>query len=83
MKTWPLLREPFDLLSLVTWRRILFGISEAALHLLLIVVAFCTSRGVHLFAPWLQIPAEGYGLERIYIRNRSCSFALLHPSKTL
>ena len=52
-----------------------------ALRLLLIVVAFCMSRGIHLFAPWLQIPAEGSGLEHIYTCNRSYSFALLRPLK--
>ena len=62
-------------------RRILFGISEVALHLLLIVVAFSTSRYVHHLASWLQIPAEGSGLEHIYTRNYSYSFALLRPRK--
>ena len=82
LKTRPLLlREPFNLLSLVTRRRILFGISEVALYLLLIAVAFCMSQGVHLLAPWLQIPAEGSSLEHNYTCNRSCSFALLHPCK--
>ena len=52
-----------------------------ALRLLLIVVAFCMSQGVHLLAPWLQIPAEVSGLEHIYTRNRSYSFALLRPHK--
>ena len=65
--------------SLVIWCRILFDIGEVALHLLLIAVAFCPSRGVHLFNPWLQIPAEGSGLEHIYTCNRSYSFALFHP----
>ena len=60
---------------------ILFGISAVALHLLLIMVALCTSRDVHHLALWLQIPAEGSGLEPIYTRNYSCSFALLHPCK--
>ena len=61
--------------------RIPFDISEVALRLLLIVVAFCTSRGVHLFASWLQISGEGSGLEHIYTCNRFYSFALLHPCK--
>ena len=64
-------RESFDLLSLVTWRHILFGISEVVIHLLLITVAFCTSRGVHVFALWLQIPAKGSGLEHICTHNCS------------
>ena len=76
-----LLREPLNLLSLVTRRRILFGISGVVLRLLLIVVAFCMSRGVHLFAPWLQIPAEGSGLEHIYTCNHSCYFAPLRPRR--
>ena len=62
-------------------RRILFGISGVALHLLLIAVAFCTSRDVHHLVPWLQIPAEGSSLEHIYTCNHSCSFALLCPCK--
>ena len=33
--------------------RILFGISGAALRLLLIVVAFCTSRDIYYLASWL------------------------------
>ena len=41
---------------------ILFGISEVALHLLLIVVAFCMSRDFYHLASWLQIPAEGSGV---------------------
>ena len=57
--------------------RILFCISEVALRLLLTGVTFCTSRDVHHVASWLQIPAEGSGLEHIYTCNRSCSFALL------
>ena len=65
----------------MTQHHIFFGISEVTLRLLLIVLAFCTSRGVHLFALWLQILAKGHGLEHIYIRNRSCSFAFLHPRK--
>ena len=36
-----------------------------ALRLLLIVVAFYTSRGVCLFASGPQIPAGGFGLEHI------------------
>ena len=76
-----LLREPLNLLSLVTRRRILFGISGVVLRLLLIVVAFCMSRGIHLLAPWLQIPTEGSSLEHIYTRNCYCSFALLRPRK--
>ena len=71
LKTWPLLREPLDLLSLVTQRRILFSISEVTLRLLLIAVAFCMSQGVHPFVPWLQIPAEGSGLKHIYTNNCS------------
>ena len=55
--------------------RILFGINGVTLCLLLIAVAFCTSQGVRLFASCLQIPAEGFGLEHISIRN--CSFTLL------
>ena len=58
-------------------RCILFSISEVALHLLLIAVAFCTSRDIYHLALWIQIPAEGFGLEHIYTRNCSCSFALL------
>ena len=42
---------------------------------------FVLPRGVYLFALWLQIPAEGSGLEHIYIRNRSYSSAFLHPRK--
>ena len=61
--------------------RILFDISAVALHLLLIAVAFCTSRDVHHLALWLQIPAEGSGLEHIYTRNCSCSIKLLRPHK--
>ena len=61
--------------------RILFGINGVALCLLLIAVAFYMSRGIHLLALWLQIPAEDFGLEHIYIRNCSCSFALLCPHK--
>ena len=49
------------------------------LRLLLIVVAFCTSRGIHLLAPWLQI--HGSSLEHIYTHNRSYSFTLLCPHK--
>ena len=71
LKTRPLLREPFDLPPLVVNRRIFFSISEVALHLLLIMVAFSSSRGVHLLAPWLQIPAEGSSLENICTRNYS------------
>ena len=56
--------------------RILFGISEVALCLLLIVVAFCTSRDVHHLGSWLQILAECSGLEHIYTGNCCCSFAL-------
>ena len=81
LKIRPLLREPLDLLPSVTKCCILFGISEVALRLLLIAVAFCMSRGIHLLAPWLQIPVEGSGLEHIYTRNRSYSFALLRPRK--
>ena len=62
-------------------RRILFSISEVALHLLLIAVAFCTSRDIYHLALWIQIPAEGFGLEHIYTCNCSCSFALLRPHK--
>ena len=61
--------------------RILFCISEVALRLLLTGVTFCTSRDVHHVASWLQIPAEGSGLEHIYTRNCSYSFALLRPYK--
>ena len=43
LKTWPLVREPFDFLLSVAQRRILFDISEVALRLLLIAVAFYTS----------------------------------------
>ena len=74
LKTWLSLREPFDLLSLVIWRRILFDICGVAFRLLLIAVAFCASRGVRLFTSCLQIPTEGFGLKRISICN--CSFAL-------
>ena len=72
-------REPFDFLHSVTQRRIFFGISKAALRILLIVVALRSSRGVHLSASCLQIPAYGFGLEHISTRN--CSFALLHLPK--
>ena len=61
--------------------RILFGISVVALRLLIIAVAFRTSRDIHHLASWLQIPAEGSGLEHIYTRNCSCSFALLRLHK--
>ena len=81
LKIRPLLREPLDLLPSVTKCCILFGISEVALRLLLIVVAFCMSQGVHHFAPWLKILAEGSDLEHIYIRNCSYSFAFLRPRK--
>ena len=50
-----------------------------ALRLLLIAVAFYTSRGIHLFASGPQIPAGGFGLEHISTRN--CSFALLRLLK--
>ena len=63
------------------WRRILFDIGEVAFRLLLIVVPFCASRGIRLFASCLQIPTEGFGLKHIYIRN--CSFALFRLPKTL
>ena len=78
LKTRPLLRKTpqSSVLS-----RILFGISAVALCLLLIAVAFCTSRDVHHLASWLQIPTEGSSLEHIYTRNYSCSFALLRPCK--
>ena len=33
--------------------RIFFGISGATLHLLLIAVAFCTSRDIYYLASWL------------------------------
>ena len=79
LKTWPSLSEPLDLLSLITQRHILFGLDEVALRLLLIVVAFCASRGIHLFASCLQIPADGFSLEHISTRN--CSFALLRLLK--
>ena len=63
-------------------RRILFGIIEVALHLLLIVIAFCTSQDIYHLASWLQITAEGSGLEHIYTRNYSYSLALLCLHKT-
>ena len=79
MKTWLLLREPFNFLPSVAQRRILIGINKVALRLLLIVVAFCAPRGVCLFASCLQIPVEGFGLKHISIH--SCSFALFHLPK--
>ena len=75
LKTRLLLREPFDFLPSVAQRRIPIGISEVALRLTLIAVAFCVSRCTHLFASCLQIPADGFGLEHISTRNYS--FALL------
>ena len=60
-------------------RRTPIGISEVALHLLLIAVAFYMSRGVRLFASGPHIPAGGFGLEHISTRN--CSFALLRLLK--
>jgi len=45
------------------------GISEVALHLPLIVVAFYTSRGARPFVSGLQIPVGGLGLEYILTRN--------------
>ena len=77
MKTRHLLRDLPQSSVFSHQRRILFGISEVALRLLLIVVAFCMSRDVHHLASWLQIPAECSGLEHIYTRNCSYSFALL------
>ena len=82
LKTWLLLREPFDFLSSIAQCRIPIGISEVALRLPLIVVAFCASRGIHLFASslqGLQIPAGGFSLEHISTRNSS--FALLRLPK--
>ena len=78
LETQPLSRKPLNLLFL---SRIFFGISAVVLHLVLIAVAFCTSRDVHHLASWLQIPVEGSGLEHIYTCNCSCSFALLRPCK--
>ena len=72
-------REPFNFLPSVAQCHILIGISEVALRLLLITVAFCTPQGVRLFALCLQIPADGLGLEHISICN--CSFAPLHLLK--
>ena len=60
---------------------ILFSISQVTLRLLLIVVSFCTSQDIYHLALWLQILAEGSGLEHIYTCNRSYSFALLCPRK--
>ena len=81
LKTWPLLREPPQPSIFSYQCRILFSISAVALHLLLIAVAFCTSRDICHLTLWLQIPAKGSGLEHIYTCNCSCSFALLHPCK--
>ena len=58
-----------------------FDISEVALRLLLIVVAFCMSQDINHLASWLQIPTGSSGLEHIYTRNCSYSFALLCPCK--
>ena len=69
LKTWLLLREPFDFLPSVAQRRTPIGISEVALRLLLIAVAFYTSRGVCFFASGPQIPAGGFGLEHISTHN--------------
>ena len=69
MKTWPLLRKTPQSSILSHQRCILFGISEVALRLLLIAVAFCMSRGIHHHASWLQILAECFGLEHIYTRK--------------
>ena len=79
LKTQLLLREPFDFLPSVAQHHTPIGISEAVLRLLLIAVAFYTSRGVRLFASGLQILASGFGLEHISTRN--CSFALLRLKK--
>ena len=79
LKTQLLLREPFDFLPSVAQRRTPIGISEVALRLPLIAVAFYTSQGVRLFTLGLQIPTGGFGLEHISTHN--CSFALLHLSK--
>ena len=51
-----------------------------ALRLLLIAVAFYTSRGIRLFASGPQIPVGGFSLEHISTGN--CSFALLHLLKS-
>ena len=80
LKTRLLLKEPFDFLPSVAQRRTSIGISEVALRLSLIAVAFYMSRGVRLFALGLQIPTGGFGLEHISTRN--CSFALLHLPKS-
>ena len=79
LKTWLYQESPSIFLPSVTQRRILIGISEVALRLLLITVAFYSPRGVRLFASGLQIPADGLSLEHISTRN--CSFALLHLLK--
>ena len=79
LKTRLLLREPFDFLPSGAQCRIPIGISEVALRLLLIMVAFCVSRSICLFISCLQIPDEGFGLEHISTRN--CSFALLRLLK--
>ena len=63
----------------VAQRCIPIGISEVALRLPLIVVAFYTSRGARPFASGLQIPVGGFGLE--YILTRNCFSALLRLTK--
>ena len=80
LKTWLLLREPFNFLPLVAQRRTPIGISEVALRLPLIAIAFCASRGIRLFASGLQIPASGFGLE--YVPTCNCSLVLLHLLKS-
>ena len=79
LKTRPSLSKSFNLLPSIAQRRILIGISEVVLHLLLIAVAFCATQCIRIFASCLQIPAEGFSLEHISTRN--CSFALLRLSK--
>ena len=53
LKTWLLLREPFDFLPSISQCHILIGISEVALHLLSIAVAFCvldaSASSLHVF----------------------------------
>ena len=75
MKTRLLLKEPFDFLPSIAQRCTPIGISEVVLPLLLIAVAFYTSRGIRLFASGPQIPAGGFGLKHISTSNYS--FALL------
>ena len=73
------IKRAFNFLPSVAQRRIPISISEVALRLPLIAVAFYMSRGVRLFTLGLQKQADGFGLERISTSNYS--FALLHLPK--